>query len=148
MSAGRAAIGALLMLGERCNWSGLALASFVVTALLSDIFDGVLARRWRCDTPAVRVFDSLVDTFFYLCAAVALWIGQPQLWRENAVLLLAVLLAEAANQGFSLAKFGKPASYHSYIAKTWGLVLASAVVAMFATGHSNALLPAALAWAS
>ena len=144
MAAGRALLGPVLIFGERCNWSGLALVSLVLTALLSDIFDGVLARRWRCDTAAVRLFDSIADTVFYVCAAIALWVGQPNFWRDNAVLLAAVLIAEAANHGFSLAKFGKPASYHSYLAKTWGLVLATAVIAALVTRHANPLIPASL----
>jgi hypothetical protein len=41
-------------------------------------------------------------------------------------------------------KFGKLPSYHSYIAKTWGLVLASALVAGFVTKHPAGWLVAAL----
>jgi CDP-diacylglycerol--glycerol-3-phosphate 3-phosphatidyltransferase len=69
MAAGRAALGPVLIAGEACGWNGLALASMVLTALQSDIFDGVLARRWGCDTGGVRLFDSMADTVFYLCAA-------------------------------------------------------------------------------
>jgi CDP-diacylglycerol--glycerol-3-phosphate 3-phosphatidyltransferase len=41
-------------------------------------------------------------------------------------------------------KFGKPASYHSYLAKAWGLVLAAAVVTTLATGYAGLLMRAAL----
>jgi CDP-diacylglycerol--glycerol-3-phosphate 3-phosphatidyltransferase len=132
MAAGRAVLGPALIAGERCGWNSLMLAWLVVAALASDIFDGVLARRWQCDTPGVRLFDSMADTVFYLCAAIALWIGQPHLLRANAGLLAALLALEAARFAVDFAKFGKPASYHSYLAKTWGLVMATAVVAAFA----------------
>lgn len=132
MAAGRALLGPVLIAGERCNWSGLGLATLVVAALFSDIFDGVLARRWRCDTAGVRLFDSMADTVFYTCVAIALWIGQPHLLRADAGLLVALLVVEAASFGVAFAKFGKPASYHSYLAKTWGLAMASAVVTAFA----------------
>jgi len=145
MAAGRAALGPVLIVGDKCGWSGVGLAALVVTALVSDIFDGVLARKWHCDTAAVRLFDSMADTFFYLCVGLALWLGQPQMWRQNAGLLMAVLAMEAMNWGLAIAKFGKPASYHSYVAKTWGVVLATAVVAAFVAGHSNPLIPVALA---
>jgi CDP-diacylglycerol--glycerol-3-phosphate 3-phosphatidyltransferase len=144
MAAGRALLGPVILAGEACGWSGMALAGTVVTALLSDIFDGVLARRWRCDTPAVRLFDSMADTVFYACVAVALGIGQPQIWRDNAPLLGVLLALEALNFGIAFAKFGKPASYHSYLAKAWGLVLATAVVAAFARGHGSPLIPITL----
>jgi len=145
MATGRALLGPVLIAGEACNWSGLALAWLVVTALLSDIFDGILARRWRCDTPAVRLFDSMADTFFYLCVAVALWIGQPHLFRANAGLLAALLSLEALRFGLDFAKFGKPSSYHSWLAKSWGLVMAAAVIAAFASPPASLLVPASLA---
>src|ERR1017187_2135514 len=134
MAAGRALLGPVLIAGERCGWNSLMLVWLGVAALASDIFDGVLARRWRCDTAGVRLFDSMADTVFYLCAAIALWIGQPHLLRANAGLLAALLALEAARFAVDFAKFGKPASYHSYLAKTWGLVMATAVVAAFAWG--------------
>jgi len=144
MAAGRALLGPVLIAGEKCGWNGLALAWIVVAALLSDIFDGVLARRWRCDTAGVRLLDSMADTAFYGCVAIALWIGQPQIWRANAVPLVALLALEAARFALDFAKFGKPASYHSYLAKAWGLVMAIAVVAVFASAHASPLIPAAL----
>src|SRR5882757_8299276 len=137
MAAARAALGPVLIAGTACSWNGLTLAGVVVTALVSDIYDGVLARRWRCDTAGVRLFDSMADTVFYLCTAVALWIGQPQLWRSYRGLLIALLGLEAVRFGFNFAKFGRPASYHSYLAKLWGLVMAIAVIEMFALHRSN-----------
>jgi phosphatidylglycerophosphate synthase len=144
MATGRAALGPVLIVGAACSWNPMALAAMVVAALLSDIFDGVLARRWGSDTPGVRLFDTVADTVFYLCTAVALWIAHPDVLRHNARLLAALLLLEGARLGFDLAKFGKPASYHSYLAKTWGLVMATAVTATFATRWGAALMPLAL----
>jgi phosphatidylglycerophosphate synthase len=144
MAAARAALGPLLIAGAACSWNGFALAGMVVGALFSDIYDGVLARRWRCDTAGVRLFDSMADTVFYLCTAVALWVSQPQLWRSYRGLLIALLGLEAVRFGFDFAKFGRPASYHSYLAKLWGLVMAIAVVGVFALHRSNSLVPAAL----
>jgi CDP-diacylglycerol--glycerol-3-phosphate 3-phosphatidyltransferase len=62
MAAARGALGPVMVLGQGCQWNGLALAGTILAALLSDIYDGVLARRWHCDTPAVRLFDSMADT--------------------------------------------------------------------------------------
>lgn len=145
MAAGRALLGPVLVAGELSGWSGPMMAWLVVSALVSDIFDGILARRWRCDTAGLRLLDSMADTVFYVCAAIALWIGQPQVLRANAALLVALLTLEATRFSIEFAKFGKPASYHSYLAKSWGLVLAIALVGVFALQHTNPLLPVALA---
>lgn len=144
MAAGRAALGPVLIAGTACSWNGITLAAMVVTALVSDIFDGVLARRWGCDTAGVRLFDSMADTVFYLCVAVALWIGQPGVWRQSAGLLVPLLSLEALRFGLDFAKFGKPASYHSYLAKGWGLTMAAGVVGVFWLRHSSPLLTFAL----
>ena len=144
MTAGRALLGPALILGESAGWNGMMMAWLAVTALVSDIFDGVLARRWQCDTAMVRLFDSMSDTFFYVCVAIALWIGQPQIWREYGILLGGVLALEAVRFGLDFTKFGKPASYHSYLAKAWGLVMAGAVVGVFAWPGAVALVPLAL----
>lgn len=132
MASARVALGPLLITGARCNWSGTALAGMVLTALFSDIYDGVLARRWHCDTAALRLFDSMADTVFYLCVAWTLWIARPQAIRENAALLLTIAFFEALRYAFDFGKFGKPASYHSWLAKTWGLSMAIAVMLLLA----------------
>lgn len=144
MVAGRAALGPVVLVGERCGWSGVALAGMVLAALLSDIFDGVLARRWRTDTAALRLADSLADTAFYVCVAGAICFGMPAVWHECRGGVLFLLACEAVRFGFDLVKFGKPASYHSYLAKTWGLVLAVAVIATFATQRVSGWMGAAI----
>jgi CDP-diacylglycerol--glycerol-3-phosphate 3-phosphatidyltransferase len=146
MTAGRAALGPVMVLGAACGWNGMAMAGMVVVALVSDIFDGVLARRWSCDTSAVRLFDTIADTFFYLGAGLALWLVRPEVWRKNAVLLAVLVGMEVFRIGFDCAKYGKMASYHSYVAKIWGLVLATAVVTAFARGDTGGLMTLALAW--
>lgn len=145
MAAVRAVLGPAVILGERAKWNGVTLALLVVMALLSDIFDGVLARRWKCDTAAVRLFDSMADITFYVCCAAALWMRHPSLVRSFAVPIAAVAGLEALGLATAFVKFGKLPSYHSYIAKIWGLVLASALVAAFVTRHPATWLVAALA---
>lgn len=144
MAAVRTGLGPVILIGERCNWSGCGLAALVLSALASDIFDGILARRWKCDTAGLRLFDSMADTVFYLFVALALWTGRSAALRENAPLLLALLGLEATRYVVDLSKFGKPASYHSYLAKSWGLVLAVAVVAAFGTSGGAMLIRVSL----
>ena len=139
MAGARAVLGPVIVIGERASWSGLTLAVIVVTALLSDIYDGVLARRWKCDTAAVRLFDSMADNVFYLGAAAALWMRHPQLMRSFAVPIGIVLGIEVLKLAFDCVKFGKPSSYHSYLAKSWGLVLATTVVMSFAMSSGPVL---------
>ena len=144
MAGGRALLGPVMMPGERASWNGITLAALIVAALLSDIFDGVLARRWKCDTPGVRLFDSMADIVFYVGCAIALWMRHPSVVRGLAVPIVVVAGLEASSLVFAFIKFGKLPSYHSYLAKTWGLVLASALVAAFVTKDPVGWIVAAL----
>lgn len=127
----RAAFGPGIILAERAHSSGLVLAVIILIGLVDDVLDGMVARRWNTDTPHLRLADSIADTIFYLGAAVALWYRSPQILRENAWLLLALFSLEAFRYLFDFIKYRRGASYHSYLAKAWGLVLAAALVGAF-----------------
>jgi phosphatidylglycerophosphate synthase len=130
----------LIVVGASRGWDGRWLGAIVVVALLSDIYDGVLARRWGNETARLRVSDSVTDTFFYLGVLAALWIRVPEVLRGNWRWLVALLGFEAFRYGFDFWKFGKVASYHSYLSKAWGLVIVVAVVAVLSFGGAGWLI--------
>jgi CDP-diacylglycerol--glycerol-3-phosphate 3-phosphatidyltransferase len=136
----------VMVWGAKAGWGGTLLAAIVLIALVDDIYDGVMARRWGCDTLRVRLWDSLADTVFYLGVAMALWIREPEVLRRNWVLLAILFLLEAARYAFDLYKYGKAASYHSYMAKAWGLLLAASMVGVFALRGLQVLVTIAAAW--
>ena len=51
--------------------AGLVLAAALLLGFLSDVLDGVVARRAGAVTPFLRRLDSSVDTVFYLGVAYA-----------------------------------------------------------------------------
>jgi len=124
----------VIVVGAWRGWDGKWLGVIVLVALVDDIYDGILARRWGCDTPAIRLADSSADTVFYLGVAAALWLREPQVLRGNWHLLAALGVLEIARHIFDLWKFGKGASYHSYLAKSWGLVMGIGVIALLSFG--------------
>ena len=116
--------------GRDGRWMG----AIVFVALVDDIVDGVLARRWGSDTTGLRMADSCADTVFYLGVAGALWLRKPQVLQENGWLLAGLFGLEGVRYGFDFWKFGKAASYHSYLAKFWGLVMAVALISLLTFG--------------
>ena len=144
ITALRAALGPVIIAGAACNWSGVALACMAVSAAIGDIYDGRLARRWKCDSPRVRFFDTMADTFFYACVGVALWLCRPQILRASAGLIAAMLAVEALRWLLEILKYGKPASYHTHLARFWGVVMAVSVLAVLATAQGRILLDAAM----
>ena len=119
------------------------LAGCLAIGLLSDVFDGIVARRANASTPGLRLADSVVDTVFYLAIAAAAWLRFPDALRPWGWAILVIIACEFANYGASLLKFGKGASYHAYSAKTMGVALFAACGTLFLSG-SAVLLPPAL----
>jgi CDP-diacylglycerol--glycerol-3-phosphate 3-phosphatidyltransferase len=102
----------------------------LVIATLSDIYDGILARRLGVATPALRRYDSVADLIFYLFILLVAWKLNHLLLLQNWPWLAAILASEAAVILFCFAKFGKYPSAHSYLAKCFGLSLLAALIAL------------------
>ena len=101
----------------------LSFGLILTTAVLSDIFDGILARRLGVATAFLRRLDSAVDIVFYLAVGVALWRLRPEVVRAHGWLLISVVGLELLRLGFDRFKYGLKASYHLWSAKAWGLAL-------------------------
>ena len=125
---------------------GLALAGedevcgvLLSLGVLSDIFDGVLARRWKVSTPALRTWDSRADVAFWACAFGALIVSRPD-WLAVLGPAIALFIAlEATNHAFSFYRFGREASPHHYLSKAFGLALWAFVATAFVTGRLHPL---------
>ncbi|WP_428149271.1 CDP-alcohol phosphatidyltransferase family protein [Brevundimonas sp.] len=116
-----------------------ACAVLLSLGVLSDIFDGVLARRWNVSTPALRTWDSRADVAFWACAFGALIVSRPD-WLAVLCPAIALFVAlEAANHGFSFYRFGREASPHHYLSKAFGLALWLFVGTAFVTGRLQPL---------
>jgi CDP-diacylglycerol--glycerol-3-phosphate 3-phosphatidyltransferase len=115
---------------------GRMAAGLLAAGFLSDVFDGVIARRFDVATPALRRFDSAVDTVFYLAAGFSVWRLHPGAVVSNRWLIGAVLGTLVINHAVELYKFGREASYHAWSAKAWGASLFGALLVLFATGDA------------
>lgn len=124
----------------------LWLGAMIAAACLSDVFDGVLARRWGTATAALRRADSIADTVFYLGVLAAIVMRHWPVLRERIGLLAALLAIEVLRVGFDWIKFRRIASYHAYSAKIWGLLLAAATIALLCFDRGFWLLTLALIW--
>ena len=102
----------------------------LTAAFLSDIFDGVLARRLGVATASLRRLDSAVDIVFYLGVGAALWRLRPEVVRAHLVLVAAVVGLEVLRLAIERLKYGRKASYHLWSAKAWGIALFAGSLAL------------------
>ena len=121
-----------------------AFAACLIIAFLSDIFDGVIARRLGVATPTLRRLDSVADSCFYLAATFAAWHLYPQVIRDNARALLALGVLEIVRYVFDLAKFRREASYHMWSSKLWGVALFVAFFALLVFGETGTVIAVAI----
>lgn len=111
-----------------------------VYAFLSDIFDGIIARRFGVSTAKLRQADSWADVCLYLCIAISLWIVNPDAILAFSMPLSLVIFIQLIWWVVNLLKYGKPASYHTYSAKLWGITLFIATIALFGFNYAGLAL--------
>jgi phosphatidylglycerophosphate synthase len=142
----RAALGPGIIFLGRLTQSGSLLAACIGLALTSDVFDGVLARRWRLDTVALRRWDTRADTFFYACVLAVICLRHPEALARRPVLIAGLLTAEVIQHVFAAAKYGHHASYHSWLSRVWGLMMAAAMIALLGWDIDNWFLDLTISW--
>jgi phosphatidylglycerophosphate synthase len=116
-----------------------------VAAFLSDIFDGVIARRLGVSTASLRKADSWADVCLYLCVGISAFLVHSDVVIAFSNPLNAVVGIQLIWWIVNLAKYGQPASYHTYSAKAWGVTLFVATIALFSFGYGGLTLSLAIA---
>lgn len=113
-------------------------------ALLSDFFDGVIARRLGVATAGLRRFDSFADTVFCVSGALAVWMLHPGVIRGHRLILAILVALEAARYALDFIKFRREASYHTWSAKVWALALFLAFSVVLVAGVEGLWVGAAI----
>jgi phosphatidylglycerophosphate synthase len=112
----------------------------LIAAFLSDVFDGIIARRLKLATHTLRRLDSIADTLFYLAASFAAWHLHPQSIIDRLVPLAALVFLELSRYGLDMGKFGREASYHMWSSKLWGIALFAGFYSLLVLGRDDLLV--------
>jgi phosphatidylglycerophosphate synthase len=119
----RAALGPVVVVLALTHQESGWFATCLILALLSDYFDGVIARHLRIATADLRRLDSIADSIFYVAALFAAWHLRSELLLPYLPSLGVLFALEIARYALDYRKFGKEASYHMWSSKAWGLAL-------------------------
>jgi phosphatidylglycerophosphate synthase len=133
----RVALAPVILWITRDRHAGGLYVACCTVAFLSDVFDGVIARRAGADTAAIRRYDSLADTAFYLAAVVTVWHVHPEVVHAYWPWAVTVGALELLRYAVDLGKFHREASYHTWSAKAWGVSLFVALVAVMGFGAAS-----------
>jgi phosphatidylglycerophosphate synthase len=135
----RFAIAPLLLLDALNGRTGSGFIVGYTLAVLSDVFDGIVARSLGSSTAGLRQADSWADISLYLCIAISTWLVYPTVIITFQRPLLIAIAFQLTLFAISLIKFGKLPSFHTYTAKAWGISLFAAVIGLFGFGNATAL---------
>jgi CDP-diacylglycerol--glycerol-3-phosphate 3-phosphatidyltransferase len=140
----RAVAGPLLLACAFAGSGGAVLAALVFVAFVTDVFDGIVARRLGIATETLRRADTVADASFYVCATATLLLRFPEAVRAHVVGIGALVLLELARLALERAKYGRIAAYHMWSAKAWGIALWLGFSEVFLTGRAGALFESAI----
>lgn len=96
--------------------------------LLTDVFDGIIARKLNISSEKLRRLDSSIDQVFFISVAVATYIQCPDFFKTNLIKLIILGAFEAATYLLSYIKFKKEIATHSIGAKIWTLSIFATLV--------------------
>ena len=118
----------------------MACAVLLALGVLSDIFDGVIARRLGSVTDRLRTYDSRADVVFWLGVTIAMLVLHPRLVAATWPMVAVLGAMELTTHALSYARFGKEASPHHILSKLFGLALWALFTQLLLTGAGGWLL--------
>lgn len=104
----------------------LLLASF-----FTDAIDGFLARRYKATSILGSKLDSIGDDLTILAAATGLGVWYFDFVREQALVLIMLLVLFLVQLGLSIYRYRKFSTFHTYLAKTAAVITAAFLLSVF-----------------
>ena len=122
-----------------------AFTVLLLAALLTDIADGWLARRWRLQSALGATLDSAADVATLAAAAFGIHVFHPAVYAEHGVGCAIVLGGWMLEAALALLRYGRLSSFHTYASKAAGYALGFFLAALFVFGFSAVLFYGAVA---
>lgn len=86
---------------------------------LSDLFDGIIARRTHTVTAHLREADGRTDVWFFAWIAASAWRTHPEIVIAYRIPLLVVAGTQVLSWAIDWVKYRRFSNYHAYTAKAW-----------------------------
>ena len=117
--------------------SKITIVVLMYLGLISDILDGIVARKQGVSSASLRRMDSQTGMVFWLSIGFATWILYPQLIANHYVSIYVILAMEVACYVISLVKFKKETCTHAFLSKLWGITLLIAFTSLIGFNHAG-----------
>ena len=134
-----------VLLGLAITGRELAFTWVLVPALLTDIADGWIARRFQLQSQLGALLDSVADTLLLFVSIYGMWVFHRDVITSNVSVCVAVIGLWMLENGLALLRYGRLSSFHTYVSKVAGYLLGIYIGVLFVFGHSPWLLYTAAA---
>lgn len=119
----RLVVAVVLIVCSFTNTSPLVIISLCVYAVLSDVFDGIIARRLKISTVEMRQMDTKIDTVFWFSCLFYLCVNHQLFIKSHILELFILVFSELFIILLGLVKFRERISFHTILSKFWALML-------------------------
>lgn len=116
----------------------------LVPALLTDIFDGLIARLYHLESRLGAILDSVADELLMIVSAYGLWVFHHYLFEQYGAFVWTALGLWLLESLVSLLRYGRLSSFHTYASKVAANVLGLFVIVLFVLGFQPWLFYAAM----
>lgn len=116
---------------------GGIILSIMVFTIISDIFDGIIARRLGIATEKLRILDSNVDLVFWLSTIITLFVLNSSFFWDNWMAILGLILLELSCYFVAYLKFKRTVATHTLLAKGWTISLFIFLADLALTSNSS-----------
>jgi CDP-diacylglycerol--glycerol-3-phosphate 3-phosphatidyltransferase len=114
--------------------TGMWLAVLLIAGILSDVFDGVIARKLNMSTEKLRKWDSNVDVVFLVSSILSAGLFAPDVVGEKTLYIWSIVGCELLMYVVCLVRFQKLPSNHAYSAKLFAVSICICLTLLFVTG--------------
>ena len=111
--------------------------TLLIIGLISDVFDGIIARRLNVSTVKLRRMDSFIDQVFWLSAVAGAYVICGEFFKSHAILLVTIIGAEALTYLISYLKFKKEVATHAILSKVWTVIILATLIQIISTCDST-----------
>lgn len=113
------------------------IVSLMTIGLITDIMDGILARRIGVATQRLRVWDSNVDQFFWIVVISSIFWLNINFIQSHYLPIVIIAVLESLAYLMSYLKFRRTIATHTYLAKYWTLTLFAFLTDLALHGQSG-----------
>lgn len=113
------------------------IAALIVLCLITDIFDGIIARRLNISSQKLRRMDSSVDQVFWICCLIGAYFVCPDFFIANWLKLLILVFVEVLTYVVSFIRFKKEVATHAISSKIWTMTIMGALIQVVVSCNST-----------